>query len=512
MNREEFLHRLQPTRVPTRAGLEPYAARLDQRRALHLLRRATFGATPEAARRLTGLTAAEAVRLLLDNAAQAPAPEPPAWADEAFLNPERKPAAERPQAYDAIFKAVYQQNYQLKEWWQVQMRQDTLSLREKMTLFWHGHFSTKFAINAIQPAPLMYRQNALFRRMHQGNFKALAEAVTLDGAMLVFLNGQENSRQAPNENYSRELLELYTTGIGHYTEADVREGSRLLTGWRTNFYRDENLAQGVFRTFFLANQHDPGEKTYLGVRFPPTTDTSEEAVGQNQISRMIEVILTQRGAAVGRFLAEKLYRFFVYANPAVPEESVLNGLAETFRKSGFQLRPVLEQLLTSAHFFDEANQGVQLKTPAEYVTGLSQHFNVAADWKRWVMDTMGQELFNPPDVSGWPGYRQWFTTRSFPFAVQQGGGFIWSQKDEDLLAWAKRIPDYTDATRFIEGLGQVLLARPLDGYRTERYRKILLAGAPDYEWPALLRDAGTVTPRIKALLITLVKAPDFHLC
>ncbi len=512
MNRQDFLSHFTPTRAGASTGLEPYTRPLDEARAYHLLRRATFGATLDAARRLTSLTADKAVELLLDNALQAPPPAAPPWADDGFGNPERLPAAQKQAAYDAIFKTVYTQNYALKQWWLEQMRQDTLSVREKLTLFWHGHFTSKFAINGIMPAQSMYRQNRLFRNLHQGSFRELASAVTLDGAMLLFLNGQDSTRLAPNENFSRELLELYTTGLGQYTETDVKEGARILTGWRTNFYKDEWLAFGVYNTFLWSADHDTGEKTYLGVRFPPTTDNYPEAVRKNEVERLIDVILTQRGAAVARFLAEKLYRFFVYGNPAVADQAVIQALADALLTHDFQLRPALALLLKSAHFFDPINLGVQPKSPAEFVVGQTLHFNVAPDWASWVMDTMGQELFNPPDVSGWRGYRQWLTTRTFPFAVQQGGGFVWNQKDDALLAWVRQFPDYTNSRQLVQGIGKLLLARPLDSFRLDRYHKMLLAGAPDYEWPNILNDAGSAASRLRVLLVNLVKAPDYHLC
>jgi uncharacterized protein (DUF1800 family) len=511
MNRQEFLARFLPPREPATAGLEPYTPPLDEPRAYHLLRRTTFGVTLDAARRLTGLTADQAVELLLDNALQASPPAAPPWADEGFGNPERLPPAQRQAAYQAIYDAVYKQNYALKQCWLDAMRQDTLSLREKMTLFWHGHFTSKFAINGIMPAQAMYRQNALFRRLHQGSFRELALAVTLDGAMLTFLNGQESTRQAPNENYSRELLELFTTGLGQYTEKDVQEGARILTGWRTNFYKDEWPAFGVFNPFFWPDDHDTGEKNYLGVRFPPVSDNYDEAVRKNEVGRLIDTILTQRGPAVARFLAGKLYRFFVYGNPAASDQAVVQGLADALLAHDFQLRPVLALLLKSAHFFDPTNWGVQPKSPAEFVVGQLRHFNVAPDWASWVMDTMGQELFNPPDVAGWPGYRSWLTTRTFPFAVQQGGGFVWNQKDDALLAWVRQFPDYTDSRKLVRNIGKVLLARPLESFRLDRYQKMLLAGAPDYEWPNILNDAGSAASRLRVLLVNLVKAPDYHL-
>lgn len=511
MNRQAFLQQFAPSRLSVTAGLEAYTRPLDERRAYHLLRRATFGTSLQDVRKLVGMKAEDAVRLLLDNALSRPAPTPPDWVNQAFQNPERLPVGQRQKAYDDIFKKVYEQNYALKYWWIEQMQRDTFSLREKLTLFWHGHFTTKFSIDAIMPAPLMYRQNQLFRTSHQGNFRALVEAVTLDGAMLIFLNGQDNGKAKPNENYSRELLELYTTGVGHYTEKDVQEGARALTGWRTNYFSDEWTFMPPFTTFFLPSEHDVGPKTYLGVSMPSTENNSENFVRENVVRRLIGIIHEQRAEAVARFICEKLYRFFVYSHPAETDAAVIDGMARTFRSSGFQIRPVVEQLLSSAHFFDEANLGVQIKTPSEFIVGLTRHFNVKYDWQEWVMLQMGQELLNPPTVAGWPGHRTWLTTRTFPFAVQQASYFVFEQKDAVLINWAKQFPDYTDVRKFVQAVGTMMLARPFSQKRLDRYVGILLAGAPDYEWTNILNDPVPAGYRLKLFLIALVKAPDFHL-
>jgi uncharacterized protein (DUF1800 family) len=493
-------------------GLPAYTNKLSQQEAAHLLRRTTFATSWKTIQQFTGKTADEAVELLLNNALKNPKPKAPAWIDEAYKNWYRLPTAtERQTALDAIYKKLYDENYQLKRWWIEEMAQDTVSIREKMTLFWHGHFTTKFAIDQIMPAQLMYRQNDLFRNLHQGNFRTLVESVAVDGAMLIYLNGQDSGKKSPNENFSRELLELYTIGIGNYTEKDVQEGARVFTGWRTNFYSDEYTTFGVFKTFFLIGEHDGSEKTYLGETIPPISDNSEANVFKVEIKGLVDIILRKRAEVLSLFICEKLFRYFVYSNPAKVDKDVVAEMAKTFRENNFEIRPVLAKLLKSAYFFDKNTIGSQLKTPSELIVGITKHFNVKGDWKEWVMVTMGQELLNPPNVAGWVGYRKWTDTRTFPFAVQQMTSFLWNQKDEDMITWAKQFDNYDDPKKLVQQICTMFLAKIPTDAQTDKYTKLLLGGSPDYEWVNMFKIASTGGLRIKYLVVQMIKDPGFHL-
>ena len=170
------------------------------------------------------------------------------------------------------------------------------------------------------------------------------------------------------------------------------------------------------------------------------------------------------------------------------------------------------ELLKSDLFFSEAVRGTQIKTPAETIVGLTKHFDVKDDWKEWVMLTMGQELLNPPNVAGWPGYRKWVDTRTFPFAVQQLSFFIWSQTNPQMTSWASQFDDKENSDKLIDQILHLFLAKTPTTSQKEKYKKELLGGSPDFEWPNMLKNPEVGGFRLKLLIISLVKSPDFHLC
>jgi uncharacterized protein (DUF1800 family) len=380
-----------------------------------------------------------------------------------------------------------------------------------MTLFWHGHFTTKFAVDQVMPAQSMYRQNDMFRRLHQGNFRDLVEGISMDGAMLIFLNGQDSSKAKPNENYSRELLELYTTGIGHYTEKDVQEGARVFTGWRTNFFTGEWNGKEYYKTFLWPPDHDGTAKSYMGETIPPVYEYTDENAYRNGVKVLVDIILRKKAEAVSMFICEKLYRYFVYSNATKVNQDVVREMAKTFRDNNFEIRPVLIQLLSSSFFFDETNRGIQIKTPAELIVGITKHFDVKPDWKEWVMVTMGQELLNPPNVAGWPGHRKWADTRTFPFGVQQMGYFIWNQKDDYILEWIKQFDNYDDANKLTASICALFLVKKPSSAQFDKYLNYILGGSPYYEWPNILKNTAAVGSRVKYFMSQLIKSPDFHL-
>ena len=201
MNRTEFLSSFMPADTQQTDSLIPFDKKLTQQQALHLLRRTTFATNWQTIKQFTDKSANEAVELLLTNGVSNPLPFAPFWIDKAYKAWWKLPKAEQQAATDVVYKDVYELNYELKRWWLKEMTDDNVSIREKMTLFWHGHFTTKYAIDQVMPAQLMYRQNNLFRTLHQGNFRVLLEGIIMDGAMLIFLNGQDSTKKSPNENF-----------------------------------------------------------------------------------------------------------------------------------------------------------------------------------------------------------------------------------------------------------------------------------------------------------------------
>jgi uncharacterized protein (DUF1800 family) len=491
--------------------LSPYTPKLTLQTAAHLLKRITFGQNIAQINSLVGLTASEAVNKLLTNGLMAPKPKEPEWLKETYLSWWRLPGAESQKQIDFVYKRVYDLNYQLKYDWGNELEKDDYSIREKMTLFWHGHFTTKFAIDQVMVAPLMYNQIDLFRSNHIGNFRHLVEQICIDGAMLIFLNGVDSTSAKPNENFSRELLELYTCGIGHYTEDDVKEGAKVFTGWKVNQYINENTDKPLYKAYFYGPHHNLDPRKYLGVDLKVSRENSQKDVFELEIKGLVNVILTQRGQQTAEYLCRKLYKYFVYSNDKKVDQNVVKAMATTLINNNWEVRPVLQELLSSSAFYSSSVQGVQIKTPAETVAGFTKHFNVGDSWKSWVMDTMGLSLLNPPNVAGWPGYRTWLDAKTFPFGIQQMGNFIWNQNNDKLLAWIKTFNKYDDIHTLMPQIYTLLLAKQPTASMHSKYLAQMLGGSYDYEWPLILQNASTAGTRLKNMLNILIKSPDFHL-
>jgi len=270
-------------------------------------------------------------------------------------------------------------------WWLNRMVQTKRPLEEKMTLFWHGLFVSAFM--DVQNAYHMYLQNELFRRFAVGNVQDLTLQVSKDPAMLRYLNNNQNVRGHPNENYARELMELFTMGIGNYTEDDVRESARAWTGWT---FVGDNF---VFNDF----QHDYGEKTFLG------------QTGNFNGQDIVEIIFQQ--PATPRHFALKLLQFFGSDEPAPPE--LVLALGQTFQDENWEMAPVLQKLFSSTWFYSEPVMRSKVKTPAELVVGSLRKLNGSSPNPQallFSMQMMGQELFEAPNVGGWPVGKNWINT------------------------------------------------------------------------------------------------------
>jgi uncharacterized protein (DUF1800 family) len=267
--------------------------------------------------------------------------------------------------------------------WMTRMLYTQRPLQEKMVLFWHTHFAT--ASSKVRGADIMLQQIQLFRDNALGNFETLLQQVTRDPAMLIWLDNNQNRKGRPNENYAREVMELFTLGIGNYTDQDVKEAARAFTGYTSN-------RQGQFA--FNADQHDDGYKTFLGVT-------------QNWDANDILAALV-RHPATARFLTTKLFRFFVHDSP---EAATIDRLAATYTSSGFDIRAVVRDMFTGPEFLsDQAFRG-NVKQPIELVIGALKALNVQSIGPDLPQITrrMGQDLLNPPDVSGWKGGDNWIS-------------------------------------------------------------------------------------------------------
>ncbi|MBL7997924.1 MAG: DUF1800 domain-containing protein [Candidatus Kapabacteria bacterium] len=495
------------------SSLDPYTTPLTRSDAMHLLRRLAFAPTIGIVNQITGKRADEAVEMLLGTGGQSetPPPSPGPWVDVAQEDPNNLDVITR-----GNVEGTWRNNFaNLQTWWIDQMRTEQLPLREKLTLFWSGHFTSEFTYDlGYIPPQLLYRQNLMFRKDRIASFPQFVEDVTLDAAMLEYLGGTLNVKGKPNENYARELMELYTCGIGNYSEADVQQAARVLTGWKASMYSDAPAPNGLFNTYFIARDHDTEGKVFMNNTIParPNDTNTEFLVRTEEVRGLINLLLKERPDATARFMARKIYRYFVYSNPGGADATFVNNLADLFKQSNFELRPVIKALFSSAHFFAAENRGVQIKTPAEYVVGLGRQLGVSLSGAGGAMKLMEQDLIDPPNVSGWDGYRTWINTKTFPQRVSFGQSVVKAMTDAQAQSFVKQFADFSDVNKFMRGLEEYFLPVAVSNERHTNYVNILLSGSPDYEWGGIVNDAAAVGTRLRGFLNVLIKAPDFHLC
>jgi uncharacterized protein (DUF1800 family) len=482
----------------TAAGLEPYVPSVSQpwdaHRAAHLLRRAAFLPTWADITTVLAQQPGNAVDALLDVAPEPPAPGP--WVTQIFDKPTTQ------QELGAYLSRNLSLMNELNGWWAGLMAAGGMNVTEIMTLFWHGHITGEGGVVLIPQ--YMYQQNALFRGAALGNFRDLMKAVNHDPAMLRYLNGDQNVGGNPNENYARELMELFTMGEGRYTEQDIKEAARCLTGWQLDEFT-------TYDATFSPLRHDTGNKTFQGVTIAGRSSLD----GRFEADDVVDVIF--KDPSVALFLCRKLYLAFVYNNPEAVDGDVVTALAQLFRDSGYDVKPVLAALLKSAHFFDTVNMGAMIKSPAVFEIGLARQFrnNPGGDVLRSDMTLLGQDLLNPPNVAGWPGYRTWISTTSYPYRKAVAERFITglypggaSQTAMDVIAWGKLIDGYANADTFIDNILTLLLPKGVSAARRAAYQQIMLGGAPVYEWNI---DAPNADTNLRNLLVRIASAPDFQL-
>jgi len=372
----------------------------------------------------------------------------------------------------------------IQTWWLYRMLHTSRPLQEKMTLFWHGHFATsQYKVNN---ALFMHQQNETLRKYALGNFKDLATGMAKDPAMLIWLDGNTNRKGAPNENFARELMELFTLGIGNYSEDDVKAGARAFSGWNLN------VAQGRF--VFNKNQHDDGEKAFRGL--------NGNLNGDDVIANVTA------DPATAKRLASKLFAFFAYDNP---EPQVVQPFADLYLKSNFEIKPVVKAILLSDAFYSDKAYTDHVKSPVEYVVGTVKQLGGQVRERALApaLRQLGQELFNPPNVAGWPGGPAWLDASTVANRFNFGG----------LLAAAvKNAPSpngggYIDPESFVQKLGSKSWDAVIDFFGGS-----LTSGLTDTTRSALLDYAGkaqdprpqTLDTKLRGLIHLLMVSPEYQ--
>lgn len=474
--------------------------------AQHLLSRAGFGGTPQQIAQLQAMGIDKAVDYLVDYedvsvddlakpTYDADLIRPPTEEErELIRRAERENNEELRERYRREFLRRRgedrNQMTQLKDWWLARMIATPRPLEERLVLFWHSHFATNH--RTVQDSFLLLKQNVLFRKHANGNFANMVYGIIRDPAMIRFLNNDSNRKRSPNENLARELMELFTLGEGNYTETDIKEGARALTGYTAN----DNVFQ------LDEYQHDTDTKEIFGKKASYNGE------------QFVDAILARPVCSL--FVCLKLYKYFVAdVSDIVPPyaRTVVTSLADTFRDGKYAMKPVLKRLFKSEHFYDAALRGQMVKGPAQHVVGSvrvlgtpTRDISVLSQ----AMRMMGQDLFDPPSVAGWDGGRGWVNTSTL-YVRQNLTVYLltgklpysdgWSREEVDydpmfLIADLKERSPRTVVTHLLA----TLIGKPIAAERQQALVDFLDG-----------RDVGITRDSMLALLLLITALPEYQL-
>ncbi|MBX3242529.1 MAG: DUF1800 domain-containing protein [Chitinophagaceae bacterium] len=530
----------------TQSGITPYTGPWTRNEVIHLLKRTMFGASLQDIKYFEQRTMEASVNELLT--ITAPLPTPPLKdydASDAEAQPDNNiaPGATWVNDYNTDGGIGQARNFSFQRWWISRVLHQDRNIREKMTLFWHNHFATQ--MSSSNNGRLTYKHHQMLRQHALGNLKWLVKAVTLDPLMLVFQNGEHNRKESPDENYARELQELFSIGKENnpnYTEDDVKAAARVLTGWRINYETVE--------PFFTPERHDTGNKSFSSFYNNRVITGRAGAAGAQEVDDLIDMIFSKsREASV--YVVKELYKWFVYYEiDAAAQANVIDPLAQMLVNYNWDIKPVVETLLKSEHFFDVLNQGCLIKGPADFIFGLCREFDVqlpsGADWQTeyavnnllsWIMKNLDQDLGEPPSVSGWPAYYQmpvfheiWITNNTYPKRTEFTDMMTMSnftvnnfELKIDVVAFAKTLSNPGDPNSLLNDSLEILYRIDLsEGVREQLKRDILLTGQTnDYYWtnawnahianPSNMMAYQTVFTRLSELYQYLLALPEYHL-
>ena len=355
--------------------------------ARHLLSRTSFAAAPADVDRFAKLTREQAAdRLLAADKSRITAP--PEWVREPVTPAQqlRAMSAEERQAWQRTNVA---RGMEMRGWWLQEMVATPSPLSEKMTLFWHNHFVS--SQQKVRQPQYLYRQHLLLREHAMGNFGAFLHAIARDPAMVIYLDSASNRKGQPNENFAREVMELFTLGEGNYTERDIKDAARAFTGWGIDAEKGEFL--------FRAPAHDDGMKSVLGQS------------GAFDGDAVLDILLAQPQTA--EFIVHKLWREFVSPGVNAADAAEVKRIAGVFRDSRYDIRAALRALLTSDAFYAPQHRATLVKSPVDLVVGTLRQFQfTTGDTAPFalVVAQLGQNLFSPPNVKGWPGGDAWINS------------------------------------------------------------------------------------------------------
>lgn len=534
--------------VPPPSGIEEYSGAWDTPQVVHLLKRTLFGAAVADVNYFKTRTMQQAVDELLQPGAPPASPPLNHYSTQGYTDPTGV-APWQTWVDTGLLYADSELNAKrvdsVKCWWMGRLLNQGRSVHEKITLFWHNHFAMDAGphLEAI-PAKLWYNQYLTLQQYALGNFKQLVKAITLDPAMLIFLNGNTNKKKSPNENFARELQELYTVGKGvdsKYTEEDVRTAARVLTG---------HTVDANYNYVFLPGDHDDQNKNFSSFYSNRVITGHSGDSGAAEIDDLLDMIFQTQEAA--KFICRKLYSFFVYYRiDSSIETNVITPLATLFRQSGYNITAVLSALFKSQHFYDLAYAGgCIIKSPLDFLVGLCREYqagfppgnDLPAQYAVWKMllqrsRNLQQEILAIPEVAGWYAYYQaptyhelWinsvtYTERNFYTDLLSSTGDMLdgTALKIDAVAFARLFPSPGDPNKLVSDTTDILLRAPLSDNSKELLKRTILLSnqAQDYYWtqawqayvnnPADMAAYTTVNSRLQALFKYIMNLPEYHL-
>jgi uncharacterized protein (DUF1800 family) len=529
------------------SGIGPYTGTWAKNEVIHLLKRTMFGAKPSDISYFLTKTMSQAVDELINPTE--PMPGPPlkeyATTTTAGTTPDTLVLQGTTWVNDVNNDGTvqFQRRASLKKWWTGNLINQGRSLREKMTLFWANHFGTE--ASDVGNGNLAYKHHDLLRTNALGNFKQLVRAVTIDPQMLRYLNGYLNTATAPDENYGRELQELFCCGKGSgslYTENDVKEAAKVLTGWQINYNN--------YTAVFTPSRHSTVNKQFSSFyNNAVVTGRTGATAGLLELDDLLNMIFAQE--EISKFLVRKLYRWFVYYTiDATTETNVITPLAALLRTNNYDIKPVLATLFKSEHFFDVLNQNCVIKSPVDLVIGSLREMNVSfpalTDWDTnyglWnsffaQMVIMQQDLGDPPNVAGLPAYYQeplfheiWITADTLPKRNQYtdlmvSNGYVRNgfRAQFNLPVWVQQLYNPGNPNDLIDEILNTAFRIGLSNESKKQIKtQILLSGQQyDYYWtnawhayisnPSNTNNFNTVNNRLKSLFQYLMALSEYQL-
>ncbi|MBK6621318.1 MAG: DUF1800 domain-containing protein [Saprospirales bacterium] len=525
--------------------LNPYTGPWTFEQAAHLLRRTMYGPSYQQIKSAVDNGMYFTLGSLFE---ELPLPAPPV--NGYYTEDPNVPVGET--WVEAVYTNVTEEtSYRFRSltaWTVALMWEEGVHIREKLTLFWHNHFPNA----SVEDPKFQYRYIATLRNRAWGNFRDLTKEITIDPAMLIYLNGNQNKKEAPNENYGRELLELFTIGKGplagpgdytHYNEQDVQQFARVLSGWRDFGFTNES-PDGTFGSFFNPDRHDDGVKN-LSFHFNNEVITN---MNEQEYTHLIDIVFQQ--PEVARFICRKLYRWFLFHEiDANIEASIIEPMAQILIANDYEIKPALLALLASEHFYDVQFKGLLIKNPYDHLLSVLKTFDVQVStpldqkqdslYRIWQLTKSLQlSYFTVPEVAGWQAYyreplyyRNWLNSSTLPLRLDysdeavSSGLSAYQGNGEDMLVDVLKILGTLDApddpNSVVDELVLIMFPKPISPERKTALKEILIPGLPDFEWTVEYLDYANdptnpdyyipVDTKLRALVRAMISMPDFFL-